>query len=109
MDFNVNAVLLERDDKGVWSEKNVCIDSIDSMKELVANDLTQVNFSKYEKVYFASSTIEGYGQIVAKTHDCNGETFYMGAPLLLVQCDDEKPIDISEEIYSKIKERLVLL
>ena len=38
----------------------------------------------------------------------DGETHYMGSPLILVECDDVKPIDITDKVKEEIKERLEL-
>lgn len=108
MEFNAKATLLTKNEHDIWDESEVVISSIDSMKTIVGNDIFQVDLSKFEKVYYSPSSISKRGQISSVVIDGFGERFFMGDILLVVQCNDEKPVDISEETLKSIKERLVL-
>ena len=108
--FNANAILKTRTIEGVWSESEVVISSVEDIKNIFKNgEPYQVNLSKFLKVYYSVDDISTYGCIVAKTTDMNGEMLFMGAPLLFVECDDTKPIDITEDAKNKFAEMVALL
>lgn len=108
--FKATAILKTRSIEGVWTNSSVVIESVEGIKNLFKNgNPTQVNLSKFLKVYYSVDDISDYGCIVAKTIDMSGETCFMGAPLLFVECDDAKPIDITEEALLKFEEKVSLL
>lgn len=92
--------LMKRKDKWVGEKKHV--DSVQAMKDIFGGDpVEQVNLSKYLKVIYSPRHLES--GVLAKVTDLDGETHFMGSPILLVQCDEEKPIDMSEEALEEIK------
>lgn len=106
LSFNANAVLLKRDDT-TWTEERVKITSVDDIRKIFTpyqSDVSQVNIDKYQKVYYCVKFMKT--GVEAKVTDENCETHYMVSPLLLVECDDIKPVDISNEVLEKLKDSI---
>ena len=105
--YNAKACVLTKED-GNWLESTVKIFNRQSFLDVfkTRDTLEQVDLDKYKKVYYCSSNITT--EVLSKVTDVNGETHYMGSPLILVECDDMKPIDITDKVKEEIKERLEL-
>lgn len=107
--YDAKAVVLERDEQGEWKEREVRVFNRKSFLDVFKDDrdtLTQVNLDRHRKVYYCSSNIKT--EILSKVRDENEEMFYMGSPLLLVECDDINPIDIRDEVKEDIKREIEL-
>lgn len=94
--FCAKAVLLTRGEDG-WKKEEVTLKSVEGLRGIFKpfeSRVSQVNISKYLKVYYCLDFIKD--GMDARTVDMDGDTSYMVSPLLLVECDDEKPINISE-------------
>ena len=106
--YDAKACVLTRDNNGTWNESFVNVSNRQSFLDVfkTRDTLEQVNLDKYRKVYYCSSNIKD--EILSKVKDMEGETHYMGSPLILVECDDVKPIDITDKVKEEIKERLEL-
>lgn len=106
--YDAKVCVLTRDDKGTWNESVANVSNRQSFLDVfkTRDTLEQVNLDKYRKVYYCSSNIKD--EILSKVTDMEEETHYMGSPLVLVECDDAKPIDITAKVKEEIKERLEL-
>ena len=107
--FNADAVLMVRDMDGNWKEKKVKVTSVEQLKMLVGKGyvVEQINVDKYHKIYYSLAELEKYGKITA--HYRTDEEFHMmSAPILLVLCDDVKPINITSDALTKMKEMINL-
>lgn len=108
MQFQAKAKLLEKLGDS-WESKSVVISSVDDIRNYFKpyqSEVTQVNVSLHEKVYYCSYLIKPTGIEATIIDEITGEKFYMCSPLLLVQCDNIKPIDITEDCYENIKARI---
>jgi hypothetical protein len=106
-DFNAKAILLTKQDNE-WHEKEVIINSVDDIKNIFnphQDRVEQVNLSMFEKLYYSVGFLTADG-IDAKVDDMNEDRSYLVSPLLLVQCDETKPINITKETLNSIKERI---
>ena len=93
-----------------WTEKYVDIkEAQDILTVLQTNkkSITQVDIDKYRKVFYSMDNLERYGSISAKI-DAHEERWYMVAPLLLVECNDNEPIMLSKKVEEEIKELITL-
>lgn len=105
MEFNAKVVLMKKEDEK-WTESIAVIKSIDDLKGVFhpfENETTQVDIDKYRKVYYNYGFLGNDG-VAAKVKDIDDNMHYMCSPLLIVQCDDEKPINIESDILNSIKE-----
>ena len=106
VDFNADAILLKRVD-GAWIEEKVFLKNVESIRQIFdpfREDIEQINISKYKKIYYSiGNLVDG---IDATVSDMNDDRHYMVSPLLLVQCDDAKPVSISDEILKEIKDAI---
>ena len=107
MEFNAKVLLLKKVEK-TWIDEVAVVTSVSDMRALIGDDITQVNLSKYEKVYYSPDSIGVRGEVSAMVKDVDGDRHFMGDILLLVECNDEKPVDITEETLTKIKEAIEL-
>ena len=106
MSFNASALLLKKND-GVWCEDKVEINSVNDILKIFIpyeNNVAQVNINKYLKVYYCVQFITD--GIEARVTDMDCTTHYMSSPLLLVECDDDKPIKLSDEALKKLKDTI---
>ena len=99
--FNAKAVLVEKSNDG-WTDSDVIINSVDDIRNCFKFEIAEVRIDKYRRLYY---TISEDG-VQAKIKDEDGNMHYMSSPLLIVQCDDEKPINISNNILNSIKETI---
>lgn len=104
--YNAKAVLLTRDSDGNWEETIKTISSKNDFLVLFGDGLTQVNLSKYFKLYYDSSDFEN--GVMARCIDMNDEVYFLSGKLLFVLCDDEKPIDITNEALKSMKKIVTL-
>ena len=103
MEFNAKALLLNKEN-GEWKEREVTIKSVADIRAIFApyeSNVDQVNLDRYRKVYYSMGFLKHC--IEARTVDMDDNRAYLVSPLLLVQCDDEKPIDLTEEVLQSIK------
>ena len=105
--FNAKCLKIEKQKDGRWKESFEQIHNSKEMIELVGDGVEQVNISKYIKLYYSIEGIEKWNG-VQSTYKNDSITEYMGSPLLLVECDDNVPIDITKETIDTIKANLVL-
>ena len=109
MDFNAKCILFD------IKTKNCSEVNITSVKDIFnvfgnAEDIkvSQVNIDKYNKVYYDASnladgitgwcsTFAEHNEMTGEWVDCQGKDYLIGSKLLLVLCDDNKPIDITEK------------
>ncbi len=105
--FSAKCLKIEKQIDGTWKESFEQIHNSKEMIDLVGQGVEQVNISKYKKLYFSTEGISTWNGIQSKYK--NGSTTeYMASPLLLVECDDTKPIDITQETIEEIKSNLEL-
>lgn len=106
--YDAKACVLTRDESGNWNESFTRVSNRQSFLDVfkTRDTLEQVNIDKYKKIYYCSSNITT--EILSKVTDIEEQTHYMGSPLILVECDDVKPIDITDKVKTEIKERLEL-
>lgn len=109
MDFNAKCILFDIETKEC---SEVSITSIKDIFDVFGNaedtKVSQVNIDKYNKVYYDASNLEdgitGWCSTFAEHDEIegdwlarNGNDYLTGSKLLFVLCDDNKPIDITEE------------
>lgn len=105
--FSARCIFFNIDTK---EEKEVTVFSVEDIRSLFESKdkVTQINIDKYHKVYYDASRIsegisswcsvyETYDSETGFWEDCIGKDFILGNNVLLVLCDDTKPIDITEE------------
>lgn len=100
--YNAKAVLLTRDSSGNWEELIKIVSSREDFEFLFGAGLTQVNLSKYYKLYYDSYDFDD--GVKARCNDMNDETYFLSGKLLFVLCDDEKPVDITDEAIESMKQ-----
>lgn len=108
VEFRAKAVIKERGSFG-WTSREVVIDSIESIRNIFAPEqegVEQVNLSLNSKVYYAMRLLKD--GIDGKVVDGDGDTHYLVSPILLVECDNEKPIDISENMLKEMEDAIIL-
>ena len=106
MEFNAKAILKEWGSSG-WTSREVVIDSPQAIRDIFApeqDDVEQVNLSLYSKVYYAVRLMKN--GLEAKVTDEGGTNHYLVSPILLVECDNEKPIDISDKMLKEMEEKI---
>lgn len=108
MDFKAKAILKVKDKEKGWLTKEVIIDSIKAIRDIFTpeqDSVEQVNLSLNSKVYYSVRLMkEG---VDAKVVDQDGDMQFMCSPILLVECDDTKPIDISDKMLKEMEEVIV--
>lgn len=104
--YSAKAVLLTRDSDGNWEETIKTISSKNDFLVLFGDGLTQVNLSKYFKLYYDSNNFEN--GVMARCIDMDDEVYFLSGKLLFVLCDDEKPIDITSEAFESMKKIVTL-
>lgn len=103
LSFCAKCVLKERVGENNWTSKEFTIRSIQDLRDIFKphqNDVEQVNLSLNSKVYYSIGFMKD--GVDAKVKDQEGDTHYMCSPILLVECDSEKPIDISEKMLNSM-------
>ena len=92
---------------GIWSEKEVFVHDTQEMKDLIGVGMkpTQVNLSRYMKVFYCLDNIEKLEEprMQARVVDEDGDVQFMVSPILICQCDDTNPINLTKEIEETIK------
>lgn len=111
MIFNSKCLLFNKN-TGNFTE--VVVNSIQDIIEIVGGgvktDVTQVNIDKYHKIYYNSSEAsmvngvsgwitlkEEYDEMTGNWISCKNKDYFTGDEILLVLCDDKKPINITDE------------
>lgn len=107
-EYNAKVCVLTKDENGTWKESTAKVFNRQSFLDVfkTRDTLEQVNIDVHRKVYYCSSNITT--QILGKVKDVNDNMHYMGSPIMLVECDDVKPVDITDKVKEEIKERLEL-
>ena len=105
--FSAKCLKIEKQKDGTWKESYEQIHNSKEMIAIVGQGIEQVTISKYIKLYFSTEGIEKWNGVQSKYKN-DVMTNYMASPLLLVECDDIKPIDITQETIDKIKTNLEL-
>lgn len=109
MDFSAKAIVMKYENNK-WVEFEPIIKSISDIRgqfHPFEDSVTQVNLDKNRKIYYnVNFMTEG---VQARVVDDEDTLHYMCSPLMLVQCDDTKPIDITEEIKNSIKDAIDFL
>lgn len=109
MKFDAEGVFLERGSDSVWKERPVRVHSISDIREIFKpyeSDVTQVNISRSEKLYYSISFMADKCNTEAKIKDMNGNQNYLVSPILLIECDTN---DIPTNISEVTKDRLLSL
>lgn len=109
MEFLAKCVLYNIETK---EKKEVCVKSIEDIKKVVTGDeqgqLTQINIDKYHKAYnSADNSITGiagwiktlgeYSEISDDWSEDVSREVLLSNEILFVLCNDDKPIDITED------------
>ena len=114
MNFNADGVLVFKGEDGEWcTDKNITINTVGDIhnavvsKENIENyKAEQININKYEKVFYSfENSIKG---VDAKVTTDDGTVEMAFSPLLLVNCDDTKPIKMNEKVLSEIMSKIEL-
>lgn len=105
--FCAKAILKERVAENNWTSREVTISSVQDIRDVFKpyqDDVEQVNLSLNSKVYYCIGFMkEG---VEASVKDQDDDKHYMCSPLLLVECDSEKPVDISEKMLNSMEETI---
>ena len=88
-----------------WQEELVVIHNVVEMIAQFSSKPTQIDLSKYRKMYYNIDRLAEHGVEAKITTDA--EVFYVSSPILFVQCDDTKPIDIESEVFEEMKKAVV--
>ena len=107
MEFEAKAIVKRRLDNGSWLSEPIVLRSVDDILDVFKpcqKDVEQVNLSLNYKVYYSVGLLTT--GVEAHVKDKDGDISYMCSPLLLVECDNEKPVDISEEGLKTIEEAI---
>lgn len=105
--FCAKAILKEKVAEKEWVSKEVTISSIQDILNIFKpcqKDVEQVNLSLYSKVYYSVGLMKNGVDAIVKDQDDDRQ--FMCSPLLLVECDREKPIDISDEMLKSMEETI---
>lgn len=106
--FDASAVLLKKNiAEDRWDKSTVRISSVDDIHKAVGGSATQVDLDKYHKVYYDASGFASSGVLV-HVRDCQSNIQFLPSPILLVLCDDEKPIDLDDVAYGDFFDGLEL-
>lgn len=103
--YNAKCVLLTRDEGGYWDMSSETVSCKEDFESFFGENVTQVNLSKYFKVYYDSRAFED--GVSGRCTDMMGEEFFLSDRLLFVLCDDEKPIDMTEEALEEMKKLVI--
>lgn len=104
--FNAKAIVFNKTSNG-WKSDEVILKSVGDLRGVFSpyiNDVEQVNLSLHEKVYYSLSFLRD--NIHAKVTDEMGNRHFMVSPILVVLCDDTKPINITEDSLNFFKEAI---
>lgn len=105
--FCAKAILKEKIAENNWTSKEVTIDSVQSILDIFEpyqKDVEQVNLSLNSKVYYSIGLMKDGVDAIVKDQDDDRQ--FMCSPLLLVECDSEKPIDISYKMLKSMEEAI---
>lgn len=109
MGFDAVAYLLTKfggEDR--WDRTEVRVFSVADIHAAVGGKAEQVDLDVWHKVYYNGACYADSG-VVAHVRDCQSNIQFLPSPLLLVLCDDEKPVDCSEESYGDFFDWVTLL
>lgn len=110
MEFFAEVIVMKRQEDGKWEEKSLVVRNVNDIKLAFNGDeVTQVNLNKYHKVFYTTKDIERHGSICSKVVDESGDLFFMASPVMLVLCDDEKPISITGDDMKLFKDSIDFL
>jgi hypothetical protein len=105
MTFDAKAVVLTKTENG-WEKSYKTLKSVDDIKKTFTpheDNVTEVHLDKYRRVYYSLGFLtDGVEAKILQEED----THFMASPLLLVYCDDEKPVDITDETLKSIEESI---
>lgn len=105
--FCAKAILKERVGENTWISKEVTINSIQSILDIFEphqKDVEQVDLSLNSKVYYSVGFMKSGVEAIVRDQD--NDRHFMCSPLLLVECDSEKPIDISDKMLKSMEEAI---
>ena len=108
MDFKAKSILKVKDKEKGWISKEVIVDSVRAIRDIFAPEqdgVSQVNLSLNSKVYYSVRLMKD--GVDAKVVDQDGDMQFMCSPILLVECDDTKPIDISSEMLKSMEDSII--
>lgn len=117
MEFEAK-VIQYKIDTGVCEEKKVC--NLLELRQLICKEdkVTEIAISKHLRVYFSKNAYEDGVSCHVKIKEekdaftgawisSRGYDFLFGNTCILVECDDEKPIDITEKGKLEILECII--
>lgn len=105
--FCAKVLLLERQGEKDWKETEKVIHSVNELRSFFKpyeDEVVQVNIDMFKKVYYGINFSKD--GIHARMTDMDEESHYMCSPILLVECDSTKPVNISEETKNSIKDAI---
>lgn len=105
--FCAKAILKERVAEKEWTSKEVTISSVQDILDIFEpcqKDVEQVNLSLNSKVYYSVGLMKNGVDAIVKDQDDDRQ--FMCSPLLLVECDSEKPIDITDKMLKSMEETI---
>lgn len=105
--FCAKAILKEKVAENKWTSKEVTISSIQDILDIFnpcQKDVEQVNLSLYSKVYYSVGLMKDGVDAIVKDQDDDRQ--FMCSPILLVECDNEKPIDITDKMLNSMEEAI---
>ena len=103
--FKANGYLIGEDSSSI---KNVSFENVDGLKAVFGSNpevrVREISLDKYIRLYYDINRLEGKQNLDGFVLDKSGCKEYFVLPLLVVLCDDTKPIDCTEEVLNKVQE-----
>jgi hypothetical protein len=108
LEFNAKCVKYEKDKSGSWVSSETIIKSIQDILNIFKpheDTVQQVDIDMFHKVYYSTDFISESG-VDGFLIDADGTRRMLVSPLLFVECDEEKPINISSDSLKKITDSI---
>lgn len=109
VDFNAKCIKLHKEKD--WVKTEVIIKSIKDLRDVFSpysDEVHQINIDKYHKVYTSVSFLNERQSLDGRVETNEEGVQMLVSPILLVLCDDTKPINISEDSLSFFEDKLDL-
>ena len=104
------AVLLIKDRlSNSWREETVVLDSVVALRGIFhphEGKVEQIDIDRNRKIYTCIEFLDVRTGIDAKFLDRDGALQILVSPILLVHCDEEKPIDMTDDVLRSMKEMI---
>jgi hypothetical protein len=109
LSFNAKAILLKKDTKNEnnWVSEYVRLQNVDDIKNIFQphqSEMEEIYLSDKVRVYYSIGFLEG--GVDVRVNDSKNDYHYASSPLLLVECDNTKPVDITEDTYKQIIDKI---